>query len=300
MANILLGLNCNCFTNRYDEPQEWTKVCSDLGVRHVMFNVDLIDPYWPWDLQRRLCDETLDACERYGIKIHCSFGGHHGHQHYLGHPDPECRREAESFFRRAIRQTAYLGGKSFGTCFAIQTVRTHSEPGLRQEIMEDAIAAYYRLAEYGAQAGLEALAYEATSVPRETCATFAENDYVLERCADMAIPMRVVLDLGHRNMAGTSEETDHLAWIRRYGKHCDVIDCQQSDLTASRHWPFLSEYNEKGVINGDEVIQAIEESDADQILLAFELRTPAYHPQEYTHLEALRLSVEYWRQWVKE
>lgn len=300
MARILLGFNCNCFTNRYDEPEQWTRICAELQVKYVMFSIDLIDPYWPWDLQRRLCDETLTVCAKYGVTIRCSFGGHHGHQHYLGHRDEACRREGEDFIRRAIRQTAYLGGRSFGTCFAIQSVHCHNEPQLRGQILEDAIAAYHRLAEYGAEVGLEALAYEMTSVPRETCATFEENDYVLQRCLGMAIPMRICLDMGHRNLAGPPEQADHLAWIRRYGKHCDVIDCQQSNMMASRHWPFTPEYNAQGVVRGDEVVAAIEESGAEEILLALEIRTPAYHPQEYSHLESLKASVEYWRQWVKE
>ena len=139
-----------------------------------------------------------------------------------------------------------------------------------------------------------------TSVPRETCATFEENDYVLDRCAHMAIPLRVCLDLGHRYTAGTSEERDHLAWIRRYGGRCDVIDCQQTDLAASRHWPFTEEYNAKGVIRGDEVVAAVEDSGAGEMLLALEVNTPAYHPQESRHLRDLEESVRYWRQWVAD
>jgi D-erythrulose 1-phosphate 3-epimerase len=300
VTRILLGFNCNCFTNRYDEPAEWPRLCAEMGVRHVMFNVDLIDPYWPWEVQQHLCDETLNACQRYGVTIRCSFGGHHGHQHYLGHPVEACRREAEAYFRRAIRQTVYLGGKSFGTCFAIQTVRCQNDYQLRDHIMEDALAAYHRLAEHGAELGLQALAYEMTSIPRETCATFAENDFVLERCSDMAIPMRICLDLGHRNLAAQPEEADHLAWVRRYGRQCDVIDCQQTDLQASRHWPFTPEHNAQGVVRGEEVVAAIRASGAEEVLLAFEIRTAAYHPQEYAHLEQLRASVAYWRQWVME
>lgn len=300
MAKISLGFNCNCFTNRYDEPEEWTRICRELGIRRVVFNTDLIDPYWPWDLQRRLCDRTLKACDKNDIQIICSFGGHHGHQHYLGHPDSECRREAEEVYRRAIRQTAYLGGKSFGTCFAILTVRSHEDPQIRSRIFEGAIHAYHRLAEYGAEQGLQALAYEATSVPRETCATFEENDIVLERCADMAIPMRICLDIGHRYRGGFPEEADHLNWIRRYGSRCDVIDCQQTDLEASRHWPFTEEYNRRGIIRACQVVQAIEESGAEDILLAFELRVSAYHPQEHGFLSDLRDSVNYWRRWVQD
>lgn len=300
MTEILLGFNCNCFTNRYDEPEEWTRLCADMGVRHVMFNVDLIDPYWPWDLQKRLCDRTRKACDEYGVSIRCSFGGQHGHQHYLGHPEEEVRREAEEFFRKAIRQTAYLGGKSFGTCFAIQTVRCNNDPRVRREVMEDAFAAYHRLASYAAEQGLAALAYEMTSVSRETCATFEENDYVLQRCSDMEVPLCICLDMGHRNMAGIPAERDHLAWIRRYGKHCNIIDCQQTDLRASRHWPFTEEYNEKGCINGNEIVAAVSDSGAEEVLLAFEIRAAAFHPQEDRYLDDLKASVEYWRQWVKE
>ena len=299
MAKLLLGFNGNCFTNRYDEPQEWARICNDLGIKNVMFNIDLIDPYWPWNLQKKMCDDTLEACAKYGVRIFSSFGGHHGHQHYLGNPILEARREAEEFFKRAIKQTAYLGGRSFGTCFSILTMRCNNNPVLRSEIIEDAIGAYQRLADYADSVGLPSLAYEMTSVERESCATFAENDYVLERLKDAKVPMRVCLDLGHRNMNGLQEEADHLAWIRRYGMRCDVIDCQQSDLSASHHWPFTPENNARGVIKGEEIIQAVEDSGAEhEILLAFELRSSAFYPYDDQHLEKLSQSVDYWRNFI--
>lgn len=300
MAKIHLGFNCNCFTNRYDEPEQWPRICKDLGIGKVMFNVDLIDPYWSWDTQKKFCDRTLNACAKAGIEIFASFGGHHGHQHYLGHPDPDARNEAEQFFRNAIRQTAYLGGRSFGTCFGIQTVRTNSDPQLRQKLLEQTLDCYRRLAEYGKECGLKALAYEMTSVERETCATFAENDYVLRAGGDMAIPLRVCLDVGHRNTAGLPEEKDHLAWIRRYGQWCDVIDCQQTTMDASNHWPFTPENNAKGIIRAEEVVRAIADSGAQEVLLSFELRCAAFHPQEEGYMRALEASVSYWRKYVHD
>lgn len=301
MGKIFLGFNCNCFTNRYDEPEEWTRICKELGIHKVMFNIDLIDPYWSWETQKKLCDKTLEACAKNGVSIFASFGGQHGHQHYLGHPDPDARKEGERFFRNAIRQTVYLGGKSFGTCFGIQTVRSSSNAQTRARLLEETIDCYRRLAEYGAEMGLEALAYEMTSVDRETCATFAENDYVLERCADMAIPLRICLDMGHRNMEGLPEEADHLAWIRRYADRCDVIDCQQTLRESSCHWPFTPENNAKGVIRAEEVVAAIRDSGAqNDILLSFELRCAAFYPQEHSFMKNLEQSVEYWRAFVKD
>jgi hypothetical protein len=169
---------------------------------------------------------------------------------------------------------------------------------LREGVIEDALESYTRLAEYGAELGLRSLAYEMTSVPRETCATFAENDRILLKGMGMKIPLRLCLDIGHRNLNGAPEEADHLAWIRRYGSRADVIDCQQTDTEASRHWPFTVEHNRQGVIKGDEVVAAIKESGAEEILLAFEIRIPAFHPQENTFRKALEESVSYWRQWV--
>lgn len=301
MAKPLLGFNCNCFTNRYDEPEVWTSLCHDMGIRHVMFSADLVDPYWDWDVQRRLLDRTLDQCAKYGIRIFSSFGGHHGHQHYLGHFDDGARKEGVKFFKQAVRQAAYIGAKSFGTCFGIQTVRTNSDPELRKQLIEKTIEAYFEVAEYAAEVGLPALAYEATSVERETGATFEENDFLLARCASMAVPLRICLDLGHRNMRGTPEEADHLDWIARYGTECDVIDCQQTSLQASHHWPFTQAYNDAGVIDAQEVVDAVKKIPSEhEILLGFEIRTGAYWPQEETHLEGLMDSVSHWRQWIED
>ncbi len=299
MGQILLGFNCNCFTNRFDEPAVWPKICNDFGVKYVMFNIDLIDPYWSWDSQKRLCDETLEACDKNNIRIVSSFGGHHGHQHYLGHFDKGIRREAIEFFKKAVRQTAYLGGNSFGTCFSIMTARCNADHVLRRKIIESAIDGYREVAEYAAEVGLPALSYEMTSVDRESCATFAENDYILERCSDFVVPMKICLDMGHRNMNGLPEEADHLQWIRRYAAQCDVIDCQQTDYTASHHWPFTADRNKAGVIRGEEIVDAIKQSGAaNDILLAFEIRTPAYYPHDDRHFDALAQSVAYWRRFA--
>ncbi len=104
-----------------------------------------------------------------------------------------------------------------------------------------------------------------------------ENDLVLAQGARFAIPLRVCLDLRHGFMNGRPEEADHLAWIDRYAARCDVIDCQQTDREGERHWAFTEEANRKGINLGELVaFRAIEESGADEVLLAFEIRTPAF------------------------
>jgi hypothetical protein len=181
------------------------------------------------------------------------------------------------------------------------TSRCNDDKELRKETLESAIEAYRVLAEYAAEVGLPSLAYEMTSVDRETCATFAENDYVLERCGKFAVPMRVCLDLGHRNMKAGGDEACHLKWIERYAHACDVIDLQQTNTEASHHWPFTEAFNAKGVIDPQEVVDAITAASVEHdILLGFELRSSAYYPNDDRHLDTLKASVDYWRKYVTD
>jgi hypothetical protein len=107
--------------------------------------------------------------------------------------------------------------------------------------------------------------------------------------------------MGHRNNAGLPGEADHLAWIRRYADRCDVIDCQQTEAGTSCHWPFTPENNARGIIRGEEVVQAIRDSGAqNDLLLSFELRCAAFYPQENSFMRNLEQSVAYWRQFIKE
>jgi len=300
--NLKLGFDLNCFSNRLMEPEAWTDFVASCGIRCVQFNFDLIDFLLPWKLQEALVERTLACCKAKGIRIKCAFGGHSHHQNYLGHPDDAVAAAYEDFYRKMADLTAALGGEGFGTCFAITTTRVQENPARRAAIISRAIEAYHRLAEYAKRAGLQYLMYETTSTPRETCATFAENDEVLARLQSMAIPMRLCLDVGHRNQETPgAPETDPYAWIRKYGRVASLIHIQQCNAEGSHHWPFLERYNTRGDITPPRVLQAFADSGAGQeILLALEIRHRAYYPDDYELAGNLKASVDYWRQWVKD
>jgi len=299
---VRLGFDLNCFTNRYVEPEAWTDLVAACGVRVVQFNFDLIDFTLPWRIQERLVAQTRSCCAARGIRIKCAFGGHNHHQNYLGHPDDEVALAYEEYYRRMADLTAALGGEGFGTCFAITTVAVQKDTRRRTEIIERAVASYSRIADYARAQGLQYLLYEMTSAPRETCASFAENDIILAQLAHAAVPMRLCLDVGHRNQEIPGQlETDPYAWIRRYGGVAPLIHIQQCNAEGSHHWPFTPAYNAKGDIVPEQVLRAIADSGAThEILLALEVRHRAYYPDEYSLEENLRSSVSYWRQWVEE
>jgi sugar phosphate isomerase/epimerase len=300
--DVKLGFDLNCFTNRYPEPERWTDFVASCGVKVVQFNFDLIDFLLPQPVQDKLVAQTLSACHAKDIRIKCAYGGHNHHQNYFGYPDDDVAHAYEEYYRRMADLTAALGGEGFGTIFAILTSSVQQNSIQRGRIISRTIEAYFRLAEYAKKAGLSYLLYETTSVVRETAANFLENDELLSRMQGMAIPMRVCLDVGHRNMEQYgSELADPYAWIRRYGQVSPVIHIHQTNSSGSRHWPFTPEYNAQGDILPDKVLQAVADSGAQQeILLAFETRHAAYYPYEYQLEHDLAESVRYWRQWVKE
>lgn len=261
--NLKLGFDLNCFSNRYMEPEAWTDFVASCGVHVVQFNFDLIDFLLPWKVQQGLVERTRACCDAKGIRIKCAFGGHNHHQNYLGHPDDTVAAAYEDFYRRMADLTAALGGEGFGTCFAITTTRVQQDPVRRAGIINRAVDAYHRLAEYSRAAGLQYLLYETTSTPRETCATFAENDEVLKRLESMAIPMRLCLDVGHRNQEVTgAPETDPYAWIRKYGRVAPLIHIQQCNREGSHHWPFTERQDARGDITPYEILQAVAKSGA--------------------------------------
>ncbi|MCX7017516.1 MAG: TIM barrel protein [bacterium] len=298
--NVKLGFDLNCFSNRLMEPESWTDFVASCGVKTVQYNFDLLDHLLPRGIWERIARRTLDCCAEKGIRIKCAFGGHNHHQNYLGHPDDEVARAYEDSYCRMADVTAALGGEGFGTCFAITSTAVHNNPTRRAEVLNRAIDSYRRIAEYSRRQGVKYLLFETTSVPRETCATFAETDWVLEQLGDAAIPMKVCLDVGHRNQENsTAPEADYRQWILRYGRVSPLIHIQQCNAATSAHWPFLDEFNGKGDVLPAEVLRTVADSGTeDEVLLALEVRHRAYFPDEYDWEKNLRQSVDYWRRWI--
>ena len=113
--------------------------------------------------------------------------------------------------------------------------------------------------------------------------------------------MKLCLDVGHVNVEDpNAPEANPYEWIKRYGKIAPIIHIQQTNNTASCHWPFTPEFNEKGNIHPEKVIAAIEESGAEECLLAFEMKEKAFYPSEQKVINNLRDSINFWREYVKK
>lgn len=300
MTRILLGIDCNFAANRYTEPEVWTEiVAQELGLRYVQYATDLLDPYLPLSIQERVCRQTLQACQKRGLIIYNTFGGNYARQHWLGHPDEEIRRESESWLRRLIHQTSLLGAEGTGTAFGIMSVKDSQDPQRREYLIEEMVQAYRRLAHYAREVGLQYLMFEPMSVPREMACTIKETRMLLSLLEDLEVPMKLCLDVGHGDVSsGNPADSDPCAWIREFGLLAPVIHIHQTDKEASRHWPFTEKYNRIGLIRPQEIVKAIKDSGAEEVLLALEVTHRAFYPDEYQVIQDLKESVDYWREFV--
>jgi len=106
------------------------------------------------------------------------------------------------------------------------------------------------------------------------------------------------------------EDGDCYEWIRQLGCYSPIIHLQQTNGRASAHLHFTREENERGIINGPDLLRALKESyeqadgadmpqKSDEIYLTLEVfsgTTSIMHDV----LKDYRESVRYWREFVPE
>lgn len=99
-------------------------------------------------------------------------------------------------------------------------------------------------------------------------------------------------------------------WLREVGRYSPIIHLQQNDGKSSPHWPFDPAHNDMGIISGESVLTALQESFAaeektdmppavDAVYLTLEpfIGTAG---NNYVEIENIRQSVQYWRQFIPE
>lgn len=129
---------------------------------------------------------------------------------------------------------------------------------------------------------------------------------------------------GYEHLFASSRDGSVHEWLSALGCYSPIIHLQQSDGKGSPHWPFSSEYNEKGIIKGEAVL--LDLAHAYQLQMTDEpterrITTDATDPIEglppfcdqiiftlepfigtsgniYDSLEELSESVAYWREFI--
>lgn len=107
------------------------------------------------------------------------------------------------------------------------------------------------------------------------------------------------------------QDGDVYAWLRRLGRYSPIIHLQQTDGNASAHRPFTEAFNRSGIIHGEQVLMALDDScsqtassgnempPVEDIYLTIEMFSgTAERPARI--LANLRETAAYWRRFVPE
>lgn len=250
----------------------------------------------------KMCREIAEAIEKYNIHLTSAFTGLASYSFsLLLHPDLGMRMDALNWYEQAIKTAAKMGADGTGGHVGALSMQDFKDESRKKYLMEFLIEALQYLSQIAKEARQKFLLWEPMPLRREPPWTIEEAKKLYRMVNEVAaVPVQFCLDLGHQCTVGTTgKDRDTYEWLRQLAPYSPVIHIQQTDGKRDCHWPFTEEYNCQGIIEPGKVIQAINDSGAEEMALLFEIIHP-FEEDEEKVLDNLRESVKYWRNWVSE
>jgi len=304
MAEIHLGIN-NCFAiGRFPEPEEWLRIVKeDLGLEHVQFNFDLLDPVIIEDeIFTDGCRRIKNLADEIGVSIDTGVTGEVVHKfNLLMDPDPALRRCYVRWYEKMIRAGSMLGVEGSGIYMGSLSRKDQENSERRTYIIDVLIEEITHLTSVSKEEGQKYILWEPMSIPREPPCTIDGTKDILERANHNShVPVMLCLDVGHGYIhSGDPRDSDCYAWLRELAHLSPTIHMQQTDGKGSRHWPFTEEYNKIGVVEPERVFESIEEAGSERTIIVFEFFYSAHAIPEEGALDNLKASVEYWQKAIQ-
>jgi sugar phosphate isomerase/epimerase len=293
-----LALNTNPLVNRFAEPGDLIDtIARDLKIRDVQLTHEFINPSWPAATTRRLTREMRAAMTRTGVRITSGMTGPYGRLNHFGHPDADVRRYYVDWFKTFADITADLGGDSIGTQFAIFTYKDFDDSGRRNALIQTAIDCWAEVAEHAKAAGLKYVFWEPMSIGREFGETIAACLALQDRlsAAKMAIPMWMMADIDHGDVTSPNpDDFDPYAWARAVPRVSPIIHIKQSLMDKGGHRPFTAEYNARGRIQPEPLIEALHDGGGRDNEICLELSFKEREPTDRQVVEQIAESVAFW------
>ena len=294
-----LGINLGFATNKYPEPEVWTKVVrKDLGLRYVQFVADLLNPFWPADYIKDQIRRIKDAAREYDVVIESIFTSTLTRTNHLMSSDAEARKFYLDWLKRFVDIGAEFKAKNAGTHFGAMTFDVYDNPDKRKFILDEAVKGWQDLSFYAREKGYECLIFEPMSIPREWANTIEETKELMDRVnAHCGVPLRVCLDVGH---APHPSQRDPYPWIEQLAALSPVIHLQQTVLHKSNHAPFTAEQNKTGIITREKVMEEVKKSGCTDALFTFEISHREHRDTDFRIIADLKESVDYFRPVISE
>jgi sugar phosphate isomerase/epimerase len=317
-----IGL-CGAFvTRRWEEPEHWMRLTRELGYDYHSFCGDVLDPFFSGDRSYQLetAAAVRESAERYGVEIVDFYTGTATHRfHGLSHSDPRCRERMCEWIYRAYEIAAAMGVDVIGGRWDALPVEVLSDPARAEAAWQRLVQTFRDLSVRAKQQGMQALYNEQMYIPSEVPWTLAQMERFLLECNTGnpdGVPIRVTLDTGHVagvHYGGTGEDLDYRAWQRRFAAQAAIMHLQQTTPDASHHWGFTPEFNARGYINVELLLQDIAAAHAeyagtplsrclpaaDRVILVVEV-IPGSTRTEAVVLDELRRTAEYLREYIPE
>ncbi|CUH79777.1 TIM barrel protein [Tropicibacter naphthalenivorans] len=295
---LTLSLNTNPLVNRFADPADLIETTArDLRIRDLQLTHEFINPSWPAPVIRRLTREMDRACQRTGVRCTSGMTGPYGRLNHFGHPDRDVRRYYVDWFKTFADIIGDLGGTSVGTQFAIFTFQDYDDVARREELIQIAIDCWAEVAEHAKAAGLSYVYWEPMSVGREFGETIAECMALQDRltAANMTVPMWMMADIDHGDVTSDNpDDTNPYAWARAVPKVSPIIHIKQSMMDKSGHRPFTAEYNAKGAIQPEPLLQALAEGGAQDNEICLELSFKEREPNDRQVIPQIAESIAFW------
>jgi D-erythrulose 1-phosphate 3-epimerase len=302
MVKLKLGINTGFALNRFPLPEEWIKIIGeDLGIHYVQLTADLINPSMDKDIIDDYVDRIRRLCLIYNITIDSIMTGAFTRVNHFSHPDIKVRQYWINWFKKFIDIGVKLGATNMSSHFGIISYYDLKNYDRKEKILHQTVDAWKELAKYAKDKGMKYLSWEPMSVPREYGETILETVEIKKLLEDSALPIKLCLDVDHGDVSSLNpDDTNPYAWLKEFGKDAPLIHIKQSLKDKGGHYPFTENYNSKGKIIPEKVIEALENSGCDESLLLLELSFREREPFESRILGDLKESVQYWRKYIKD
>jgi hypothetical protein len=299
---LTLSLNTNPLVNRFAEPDDLIgTVARDLKLRDLQLTHEFINPSWQASTIRRLTRQMDAALTRTGVRVTSGMTGPYGRLNHFGHPDADVRRYYVDWFKTFADIIGDLGGVSVGTQFAIFTYRDYDDPVRREELIKIAMDCWAEVAEHAKDAGLKYVFWEPMSIGREFGETIAACMALQSRltAANMAIPMWMMADIDHGDVTSSNpDDYEPYAWARAVPKVSPIIHIKQSLMDKGGHRPFTAEFNARGRIHPEPLLEAFAEGGAMDNEICLELSFKEREPNDRQVIEQIAESVAFWAPYI--
>jgi hypothetical protein len=301
MTKLRLGINTCFAVKRWPEAAEWAEIVgSRLDLDLAQFSFDLVDPRVRRSVRFRKSAEAKEAAETYGVDIHSTFTGLGAYSfNLLMHPDIGMRSDALHWYEQAVEMTSEMGSGGTGGHVASMSYNDYKDETRRDFLLTSLVDSLQHLSRMASDLGQKFFLWEPMPVPREPPCRIADAKDLYRRVnSSSGVPIFFCMDTGHQcTYTESGKDLDTYAWVEEIAPMSPVMHVQQTDGSMDRHWPFTSEYNEKGIIKGKNLVESIESSGASEVSLVLEI-IHAFEESEEKVLQDLDKSVAYWKEFI--